>query len=206
MTNESLGKKAESKIKEWRYVIDNPFYQVSSDGCVRSVDRSIKCKNGSVINRSGKDLKIHHFSSGYCYVVMQSRNRLVHRLVAEAFISNPEHKPAVNHIDGNKDNNDWQNLEWLTHKENTAHAINKKLMVTSSKSHMAMMTERALKHVRKRILCSETGQEFESIVACANAMNIRVGYIYEYFNGNANSCHGYHFKIVKDDIGGDANV
>lgn len=66
-----------------------------------------------------KDYKPHH--SGYIYVRVNKKKFAIHRLVALMFISNPENKPFVNHIDGNKVNNCLDNLEWVTCAENNKH-------------------------------------------------------------------------------------
>lgn len=75
----------------------------------------------------------------------------VYRLVANAFIPNPDNKPQVNHIDGNKDNNcDW-NLEWVTSKENIEHAIKHNLMtagVGSGENHpCSTITEKTARYI-----------------------------------------------------------
>lgn len=68
---------------------------------------------------------------GYCMIFLylngKRKNKLIHRLVAEAFIPNKEYKKEVNHIDGNKQNNSVNNLEWVTPSENAKHAFKKKL-------------------------------------------------------------------------------
>lgn len=76
---------------------------------------------------NGKILKSYVETNGYKRVVLSidGKRKLyyVHRLLAEAFIDNPENKDCVNHIDGNKLNNSVDNLEWVTYSENTQHAV-----------------------------------------------------------------------------------
>lgn len=89
------------------------LYQVSSKGRIKRNDR-IKCQQTD--------------HGGYCTVALSKNSIqkwvLVHRIVAMAFIANPENKRTVNHIDGNKQNNNVENLEWATHSENIIHANN----------------------------------------------------------------------------------
>lgn len=73
-------------------------------------------------------------SSGYKFVRVGEKSYPLHRVIASAFIPNPEDKPQVNHIDGNKTNNAVSNLEWVTHQENVQHAV--KLGLRGSKKSL----------------------------------------------------------------------
>ena len=79
--------------------------------------------NGNVYNRHG-DLMVGAIDKcGYRHVILNRKNRNVHRVIAETFIPNPNNLPCVNHKDGNKQNNSVDNLEWCTHSENTLHSF-----------------------------------------------------------------------------------
>lgn len=83
--------------------------------------------DGRVWSYSKKDyLKTQLSYNGYVWLKLslngKSKTKRVHRLVAATYIPNPQAKPCVNHLDGNKKNNDLSNLEWVTNQENTDHA------------------------------------------------------------------------------------
>ena len=102
------------------------LYQVSDKGEVRSLDRTERSKGNSYRQRKGMLLKQRIDKYGYYKVNLYKDSKLktfvVHRLVAVAFVDNPMDLPVVNHIDGDKTNNHFSNLEWCTVQENTHHA------------------------------------------------------------------------------------
>ena len=105
-------------MEEWKR-IENTIFSISNYGNIKN-------------NKTNKILKQQNNNRGYCVVRVSTHKSnkcwikktfRIHRLVAQYFVDNPLNKPQVNHIDGNKNNNRYDNLEWVTNKENANHAI-----------------------------------------------------------------------------------
>lgn len=109
-------------IEEWKTVPEWDLYEISNFGNLRGKDRVVKNHGGTYI-RKARELKTVPDKLGYRTFRFKqdgkSKSEKIHRLVAKAFIPNPENKPCVNHIDNNPSNNRVDNLEWCTMQENT---------------------------------------------------------------------------------------
>lgn len=110
-------------VKDWEGI-----YEVSNQGRVRSIDRHVRHWQGGLSFIKGKMLKpSNNNAKGYYRVLLfnSSENRkkccAVHRLVAEAFVPNPNNLPQVNHIDEDKSNNRADNLEWCDNQYNCSY-------------------------------------------------------------------------------------
>ena len=95
------------------------LYEVSNTGRVRSVDRYVVDSLGNRRFYKGKVLSPGKDRCGYLFLVLQGRRFSIHRLVAQAFIPNPDNLPQVNHRDENPSNDNVDNLEWCTAKYNS---------------------------------------------------------------------------------------
>jgi hypothetical protein len=138
-------------------------------------------------------------NAGYRNVCLSSKGKvitfLVHRIVANAFIPNPENKPCVNHKDGNKSNNDISNLEWCTYSENEKHSYSALGKINSSAGTGKFGS---LNVNSKPIIAIKDGNEhyFESIKMCAAALGIFDSNINKVLKGKYKHSGGYTFKYA----------
>ena len=179
----------------------NGLYQVSNSGVVRSLDRprknyDINTGEFTEIMIKGKYLKPRITPFGYKTVLLSKNSKrkwhFVHRLVAEAFIENPDNLPFIKHKDEDKLNNNIENLEWCTHKYNDNYGTrNERLSKTKINNT----------YNTKSVQCIETGKIYPSTREAERQTGIR--------NTNISACcrkeygyktaGGFHWKYVESE-------
>jgi hypothetical protein len=142
-------------MEKYLSIIGFKGYEVSNFGNVRSIDRIVLAHNGKrKLHLKGRLLK-QAIDDGYKKVALCIDKKLntkrVHRLVAEHFCEKLNDKHEVNHIDGNKLNNKFDNLEWVSHSDNVKHAFDNGLMkaLKGSKNPNSKLTEKDVKEIRE---------------------------------------------------------
>lgn len=166
------------------------YFEVSNLGNFRSKDRMVKYKNNGLRKYPGKPLKVEQMQDGYQRIVLMKeaikKRYMCHRLVALTFIPNPNNYPQVNHIDGVRNNNCIDNLEWCTQSQNELHSV--RVLGKSMKG----------KTNSKPVYCKELDKNFKSMKqaieylgnhACIEGLKKAI---------NANRLyHGYTFSFIE---------
>lgn len=149
-------------------------------------------KDGTVYSkRTKRYIQTHLSNSGYLRVTLWNGNKgkhfSVHRLVAEAFIPNPENKPHVNHINGDKTDNRVENLEWCTRSENMQHAYNHNMI--SLPTTKVIQYDKNMKKIKEWVSITEIEQKLKInhaniVTVCKQNTNRKHagGYIWRYAN------------------------
>lgn len=107
-------------------------------------------RDGEIINKHNNHKRIlQPNTKGYLRVMINGKNLFVHRLVAEKFVPNPDNKPQVNHINGNKLDNRAENLEWVTNQENRNHAIEHGLHTSGDDCTWSKLNSDKVKFIRE---------------------------------------------------------
>lgn len=168
----------------WKEVSENPNYLISDTGRIRRV--------GSETDHSVRD------NGGYLVTDLYQGGKRstvrVHRLVAEAFVPNPDCKPEVNHKDGNKYNNNASNLEYVTKKENCRHAWTNGLVKPSYGMSGKNNPNAGRKGKPFRVV--ETGEVFNTLKECEDKIDGNNRHINDCLRGRQNTHRGFHFEYL----------
>lgn len=178
----------------WKDVVGyEGLYQVSNMGNVRSLDRIDKV--GRL--RVGRLLKPATYNNGYKRVMFsydtKEKSFLVHRLVAEAFIDNPNNYPIINHKDENPSNNRVENLEWCTVKYNNNYGTVKERIKKANINH-----PNKSKQILQYTLDGEFLKEYPSAMEVERQIGFRQGCISRVCRGERKSTGGFIWRYKKE--------
>ena len=173
------------KNEEWKDVEGyEGLYQVSNYGRVKSLE-----KNAGRSFRKSKILNLNLDTSKYGFYVLSCNSKIkhftAHRLVAKTYILNKEDKPQINHIDGNKLNNNIYNLEWCTDKENKEHGWKNKIY---------KYCEKRYKKIYQYDLNKNLLKEWNSVKEICEKTNYNKVVIYKCIKRVQKTAYGYIWK------------
>lgn len=174
----------------WKDIVGyERLYQVSNMGNVRKIAPFSRMLDCSIQNPYL--LKQSKSSTGYVHVQLVkdgiAKTINVHKLVAMAFIKNPENKPEINHIDADRSNNVFTNLEWVTHAENIVHAV----MLSRIDTSIMRSCKKKMYKVLQYSSHGEFIKEWYSVDDIVAEFNVRRCTIYSCLNGHNKSALGY---------------
>lgn len=159
--------------EKWKYIQGwEGFYMISSFGRVSGVSRDVEDSRGHCRRISSKILAGGTNTAGYRRIQLTKLGKecdeMIHRLVATAFLDNPEGKPQVNHKNGIKDDNREENLEWCTSSENIAHAYatglrNPPTNVVGSDNPRAKLSDNDVRFIRYWSECGYNGKDIAAV-------------------------------------------
>lgn len=155
------------------------YYQVSNLGRIKGVARQLP--NGTHIKEKIREPQGATYLAVDLWRDNQSHSKLVHRLVAQAFLPNPDNLPEVNHKDGNPRNNAVANLEWVSSQDNSLHRLANKPKGSS---------------YRKSVQCLETGEVFKSISAASRSVEASTQQVIDSINTKS-CCKGKTFAYTE---------
>jgi len=127
-------------MKKWKQITGFEQFEVSNYGEIRNI-KTYKIRKPFIDKPKYTVITLYEVGG-------INKSKRVHRLVAEAFVPNPENKDQVNHIDGNRLNNRADNLEWVTRAENVSHAVKNNLYAQGEDTNKAKLTEDDVNTIR----------------------------------------------------------
>ena len=177
--------------EEWRDIKGfEGYYLVSNLGEVRSLDRKVKRGKNSLFIH-GRDINQFEINSGRMMVNLSLHKKqyhcLVHRLVAEAFLENPNNFPQVNHIDGNPKNNRVDNLEWCNQSHQELHKL------YALKVHNSSLLSQP-----RKIRCVDTGEEYASLGDACRKSGIKLYILFNRLRSGKPDENGHFWDYVLD--------